>query len=157
MSGVIVLVIRILLAMALYAFLGWAMWTIWVDLKRTGLKAGTNKVRVLQLEVKINDQPVVNRSFSKPEVTLGRDPACDIFIDDGAVSARHARLSFHLSQWWIEDLASTNGTNLNNEKLTIATVLTSGDEIKCGQARLAVNLGSDSLRTQLVKTEVGHD
>jgi pSer/pThr/pTyr-binding forkhead associated (FHA) protein len=157
MSGVIVLVIRILLAMALYAFLGWALWTIWQDLNRTGQKAATHKVRVLQLEVRLNDRPVVNRSFTKPEVTLGRDPACDISIDDGAVSARHARLSFHHGQWWIEDLASTNGTNLNNEKLTLATVITNGDEIKCGKALVAVNLGSEALGTQLAKTEVRHD
>jgi len=148
MSGVIVLALRILLAGALYAFLGWAFWTIWQDLKRTGLKSATQKVRLLQLEVQINNSLVTHRSFSKPEVTLGRDPACDIPVNDEAVSARHARLSYHHGQWWIEDLASTNGTILNQEKLTTATVLTNGDEIKCGNARLAVNLGSEAFVLQ---------
>jgi hypothetical protein len=46
---------------------------------------------------------------------------------------------------------------LNNEKLTLATVITNGDEIKCGKALLAVNLGSEALGTQLAKTEVRHD
>ena len=34
MSGPIVLVLRILLALALTDFLGWALWTIWQDLKQ---------------------------------------------------------------------------------------------------------------------------
>lgn len=145
MSGTIVLILRILLALALYVFIGWVIWTIWQDLKRTGSRAETQKVRVLRLEVRLKKRPVIYRSFSQPEVTLGRDPVCDVPLDDEAVSARHARLSFHHGQWWIEDLVSTNGTSLNHEKLTTATVLTSGDEIRCGKARLAVNLGGEAL------------
>ena len=144
MSGTIVLILRILLALTLYVFLGWVMWTIWQDLKRTGSQIATQRIRVLRLEVKLNKKPVVYRSFSQAEVTLGRDPVCDILLDDEAVSARHARLSFHHGQWWIEDLISTNGTSLNNEKLTTATVLANGDEIQCGKARLAVNLGGEN-------------
>ena len=157
MSGPVVLVLRILLALALYLFLGWALWTIWQDLRQTGLQTAAQKVRVLRLEVRIKNRPILFRSFSQPEVTLGRDPACDVPIDDEAVSARHARLSFHHGQWWVEDLVSTNGTSLNYEKLTTATVLTSGDEIKCGKARLTVNLGGEALIPQLSMTEDEHD
>jgi pSer/pThr/pTyr-binding forkhead associated (FHA) protein len=157
MSGPIVLVLRILLALALYSFLGFALWTIWQDLKRTGLQSASQKVRILRLEVRVKKQPAIYRSFSQPEVTLGRDPVCDVPIDDEAVSARHARLSYHHGQWWVEDLVSTNGTRLNHEKLTTATVLTNGDEIRCGKARLAVKLGGEAINSHSAATKDGHD
>jgi len=140
MSGPIVLIFRILLALALYAFLGWAFWTIWLDLKRTGSQTGMYKVRTIHLEVRIMNQAPSYRSFSQSEVILGRDQTCDITLVDESVSAYHAKLSFHHGQWWLEDLESTNGTRLNLDKLTTATVVTSGDEIKCGNAQLIVNL-----------------
>jgi pSer/pThr/pTyr-binding forkhead associated (FHA) protein len=140
MSGPIVLVFRILLALALYAFLSWALWTIWLDLKRTGSQTGKYNVRTIQLEVRIMDQTPSYRSFSQSEVILGRDQTCDITIGDELVSAHHAKLSFHHGQWWLEDLESTNGTRLNLDKLTTATVVTSGDEINCGNAQLIVHL-----------------
>lgn len=138
------LVLRLLLALALYVFLGLILWTIWLDLKRTGLQAATHKVPAIRLDVRTENRAPVYRSFSQPEVTLGRDPACDLSFDDEAVSARHAKLSFHHGQWWLEDLKSTNGTKLNHEKLTTATVLMSGDEIKCGKVRLAVSLDREA-------------
>jgi len=141
MSGLIVLGLRILLALALYGFLGWALWTIWIDLKNTGLQAEVYKVRTIHLDVEIKGQPPFLRSFSQSEVILGRDQACDIKLDDESISANHAKLSFHQGQWWLEDLESTNGTTLNGDKLTTATVVTSGDEIKFGNANIIVEPG----------------
>jgi pSer/pThr/pTyr-binding forkhead associated (FHA) protein len=148
MSGPIVLIFRILLALALYAFLGWALWTIWLDLKRAGSQTGIYKVRTIHLEVRIMNQAPSYRSFSQSEVILGRDQTCDITLGDESVSAHHAKLSFHHGQWWLEDLESTNGTRLNLDKLTTATVVTSGDEIKCGNAQLIVNLVDKSATPQ---------
>ncbi len=145
MSGLIVLVFRILLALALYGFLGWTLWTIWLDLKSTGLQAEKYKGRTIRLEVRIKRQAPFFKTFSQSEVILGRDTICDITLDDESVSAHHAKLSFHHGQWWLEDLESTNGTRLNLDKLTTATVVTSGDEIKCGHAQLIVNLSGKSL------------
>jgi pSer/pThr/pTyr-binding forkhead associated (FHA) protein len=142
MSAVIVLGLRILLALALYGFLGLALWTIWLDLRQAGLRATLYKVRTLRLEVRIKDKESFIRSFSQSEIILGRDPICDLPLDDESVSAHHAKLSFHHGQWWIEDLESTNGTRLNLDKLTTPTVVTTGDEIKCGNANLIINPGN---------------
>ena len=143
MSGPLVLILRVLLAAALYAFLGWALWTMWLDLRRVGMRAVSHNIRPIGLEVRFNKQPPSHRTFSQPEVILGRDPGCDVIIEDAAVSAHHARLSFHHGQWWLSDLESTNGTKLNNTKLTTAAVLTGGDVIKFGKARLIVELAID--------------
>jgi len=66
-------------------------------------------------------------------------------VDDEAISARHARWSFHHNQWWLEDLDSTNGTLLNQEKLTMPTVVMSDDEFKCGDTFFIISLTGDIL------------
>jgi len=145
MSGPIVLGLRILLILALYAFLGFTLLTIWQDLKRTGQQAATRKIPAIRLEVQIKRRAAVSQIFSQPEIILGRESVCDVTLDDTTVSARHAKLSYHHGQWWLEDLNSTNGTSLNKEKLTTATVLAPGDEIQCGAACVTVYLGSDAI------------
>lgn len=73
---------------------------------------------------------------------IGRDPQCDILVDDPSMSAQHmvirldkeddeaedAPLSFYL-----QDLATTNGT-LHNGKKIIRQVLTDGDRIEIGDS-----------------------
>ena len=145
MSAPIVLGLRILLILALYAFLGLTLWTIWQDLKRTGQQAAPHRIPAIRLEVQMKKGATVSKIFSQSEIILGREPVCDVSLDDATVSAHHAKLSHHHRQWWIEDLNSTNGTSLNNEKLTTATVLATGDEIQCGQVSVTVNLGGDAI------------
>lgn len=141
MSAVIVLALRLALAVALYGFLGWALITLWRDMQQTSVRLSTRKVPPIGLTLK-NVQDSVQRSFQQSEVTLGRDPASDVPLNDETVSARHARLSYHHGQWWLEDLGSMNGTLLNAARLTTPTVVTDGDLIECGQAAVRVSLGA---------------
>lgn len=143
MSGPIVLVLRVLLAASLYAFLGWALWLMWQELNRTSNRLARRRVPAIRLEVRTKKGNQTPRAFTQPEIIVGRDPLADVTIADQAVSLRHALLSFHHGQWWLDDLGSTNGTRLNRVQLTGSTVLTNGDEIKCGQARLVVRLTPD--------------
>ena len=143
MSGTVVLVLRVFLALTLYVFLGLALWAIWQDLKRTSQRAAAQPVPAINLQILYKSGPPLNREFSQSEVILGRDPKCDLSIDDEAISAQHAEFSFHHGQWWLRDLNSTNGTRLNRTKLNIATVLATGDEIKCGKVKVLVNLGHE--------------
>jgi hypothetical protein len=46
------------------------------------------------------------------ETVIGRDPDCDIVLDDDRVSRRHARLAFADGAWQLSDLDSKNGTCL---------------------------------------------
>ncbi len=157
MSGTLVLVLRILLAAALYLFLGLTLWMIWQDLRRAGYQAMRPRVPALRLEVRTREAEPFYRVFSQPEVTLGRDPICELQVEDEAVSARHAKFSFHHGQWWIEDLHSTNGTSLNSIRLTTATVLADGDEIRCGKAILRIQLSTDTMIQQPTKAEEQND
>ncbi len=157
MSGPLVLVLRVLLAIALYLFLCLTLWLIWQDLKRAGFEVARPKVPPLRLQIQSPGTRTIFRAFSQPEITLGRDPVCELRLDDEAVSARHAKLSFHHGQWWIEDLHSTNGTNLNNGSVRTATVLTDGDEIQCGKALLIVRLNMEPTIPQATRPEEQHD
>jgi hypothetical protein len=43
---------------------------------------------------------------------LGREPGCDLVVDDERVSRRHARLWYDEGSWLLADLASKNGVSI---------------------------------------------
>ena len=142
MSGVIVLSLRVILAACLYAFLGWILFISWKELQKLGVNLAARKPPTLNLSIQRTGTNTIYRVFQQSDVSIGRDPACDVCLDDDAVSGRHARLSYHHGQWWIEDLRSMNGTRLNQAPLEVPTVVTSGDQIECGHTALIVGIGT---------------
>lgn len=67
------------------------------------------------------------------EITLGRDPACTISIDDDTyISQLHLRMYDYEGQPMLEDLGSTNGTFHNGNKILGAKLLHPGDRIQVG-------------------------
>ncbi|WP_336296533.1 FHA domain-containing protein FhaB/FipA [Corynebacterium pygosceleis] len=44
------------------------------------------------------------------EILIGRDPHCTFVVGDDSTTRQHARLFRHSDEWFIEDLASRNGT-----------------------------------------------
>jgi len=140
LSGPIILVLRIVSALVLYAFLAYAFWILWRDLRRQSELLTAPQCTPLTLILQSNGEPV-SFHFTSSEVTIGRDPACDCRLDDHTVSAQHARLTYHLNQWWVQDLNSRNGTFLNQELVSEPLVIVSGDQIRCGQAVFQVLLG----------------
>lgn len=145
MSGLIVLALRLLLAIALYGFLAWALVTLWREIQRQSYTLAARRTPGISLTVREGSGPPVIRHFTQPDITLGRDPGCDLPLTDETISTRHVQLKYHHGQWWVEDLASMNGTSLNDITVTMPTVLTSGDEIQCGKTRVLVGLNSDAL------------
>jgi pSer/pThr/pTyr-binding forkhead associated (FHA) protein len=143
MSGTLVLVLRLGMAACLYAFLGWGFFTLWREIRDRGLTLANRKPQPLSLVIHNDHGEILRRTFTQSQVTLGRDPACELCLEDDAISARHIRLSYHHNQWWAEDLGSTNGSRLNQSPLAVPTVLTSGDQIECGRAAIIVSIGAD--------------
>lgn len=139
MSGFVVLILRIFLAIALYAFLGWALYTIWQDLRVHTLVLASQKAPAITL-TRIGMDEFEPASYQKSELFIGRDQSASVPVMDETVSARHARLVYRHNQWWIEDLKSTNGTFLNEEPVQTMTVLVSGDEIRVGQTVMRVDI-----------------
>ncbi len=137
MSATVLLLLRLVLTAALYAFLGYALLILWRDLQRQKEALSSQQVPEIELLVAVGEATHTHQ-FNDPEVILGRDPLCDCTLQSETVSSRHARLSYHHGQWWLEDLGSKNGTYLNNESVTEPTVVTDGDRFNCGEATLTI-------------------
>lgn len=143
MSGPIVLALRLIAAVALYGFLGWALYLLWRDVQRQGQALANRRVPGISLMIRHENSAPLIKHFFQSEIIFGRDPGCDIPLTDDTVSTRHAKLTYHHNQWWLEDLASTNGTTLNEIIVDMPTVITSGDEIMCGSTHLTISLSEN--------------
>lgn len=137
MDAVFFLAIRILITLALYAFAGWAVFVIARDLKHQGELL--EKRLPAPIILRVQGGPPV--TFTRPSVSVGRDPGCDLCIDDLTVSSQHARFSYHHQQWWLEDLGSKNGTFLLDEKLSTPVVVTASDQVRFGQVAVDLDIG----------------
>ena len=139
MTGVAVLIIRALITLTLYVFLGTALYIIWQDLRAKSELARSAQIPPITISP-ILEGEVNALEFVNSEVILGRDTSCNFSIQDETISSRHARFSFHHNQWWLEDLNSTNGTYLNDDRVFTPTVVISGDEVRCGQIELKISI-----------------
>ena len=143
MIATVVLILRLVLAIALYAFLGWALLTLLQELKQQGNKLALQKQPGLVLYMNSDQGKEILRRFSQSEIIIGREANCDLSVMDETLSAHHARLKYHHGQWWLEDLNSTNGTILNDEKLTTPAVVITGDQFKCGNTFFGIRVELD--------------
>ena len=69
--------------------------------------------------------------------TLGRGPSADFVLDASLLSRLHCRVSVEDDQLIVEDLGSTNGTFVNDRRVT-CVVLNEGDRLRLGRLRLIV-------------------
>jgi pSer/pThr/pTyr-binding forkhead associated (FHA) protein len=67
---------------------------------------------------------------------IGRGPEAAIRLDDDYVSTRHARIGVSGDTWYVEDLGSTNGTYIGNQRLTQATAIQLGTQVRIGKTTL---------------------
>jgi hypothetical protein len=68
-------------------------------------------------------------------VVIGRSRECDVRLTDANVSRRHAEIRHEDDEFWIVDLGSTNGTELNGERIDRAR-LADRDRITLGSTDL---------------------
>ena len=77
---------------------------------------------------------------------IGRAYDTPIFLDDRAVSMRHAAIRYELKddkmQFMLYDLASRNGTFLNDKAIHVAAVK-DNDRIRIGETELAFKMVGD--------------
>jgi hypothetical protein len=77
----------------------------------------------------------VRHEIDKRRVVLGRSKDCDLQLVDPNVSRRHAELRQEGSAYWLIDLDSTNGSQVNGRR-TARAKLESGDTITVGSTNL---------------------
>jgi pSer/pThr/pTyr-binding forkhead associated (FHA) protein len=66
-------------------------------------------------------------------VLIGRADDSTLVLTDDYASTRHARLSHHGADWYVEDLGSTNGTYLDRDKVTTAVRVPIGTPVRIGK------------------------
>ena len=75
------------------------------------------------------------------EVTAGRHPDSDIFLDDVTVSRRHAVFRRTSDGYLVADVGSLNGTYVNRDRID-EVLLSGGDEVQIGKYRLVYFTGT---------------
>jgi len=90
----------------------------------------------------ILNQGMAGRTFELniERTTVGRVEDNTLQIADGSVSSHHAEIILRGTDIVVRDLGSTNGTFINNEKIT-ETVLKSGQTLRFGQVELKIDDG----------------
>jgi len=77
-------------------------------------------------------------------ITLGRSSDNDLaYPDDPVLSRRHLVFGSNGSNWYVEDLNTTNGTLVNGLRLAGRQELTVGDTISAGRLTLAFGVSDD--------------
>jgi len=110
-----------------------------------------------KLILKFKDSVISEYELDQEETTIGRKPENDIHIDNLAVSGRHARVLKIGSKIILEDLGSTNGTFVNNKRIT-KHVLKHGDNVLIGKHTLTfVEIAEDIQSQPEVKSEESMD
>jgi two-component system cell cycle response regulator len=68
----------------------------------------------------------------KPSYLVGRESDVDLVIPRSSVSRSHARVTLdEEGAWWVQDLGSTNGTFVNEERV-VSRLLSDGDQVRFG-------------------------
>jgi two-component system cell cycle response regulator len=81
--------------------------------------------------------PELGRSVELGNVPLeiGRDQDCAVTLTSDGVSRKHARVQLIFALYFVTDLGSTNGTFVNEQRVSMAQ-LNDGDQIRMGEAVL---------------------
>jgi hypothetical protein len=77
-------------------------------------------------KITLGDQPIL----------IGRADDSTLVLTDDFASSRHARLTNRSGQWYVEDLGSTNGTYLDQQRVQGPLLISPGQPIRIGQTVL---------------------
>jgi pSer/pThr/pTyr-binding forkhead associated (FHA) protein len=103
--------------------------------------------------VSLDDNLIKVVPLNKDRMTLGRRPYNDIVVDNLAVSGEHAALQVIGHDYFIEDLNSTNGTYINEQKVK-RQILKNGDTIEIG--KYAIRYVQDGASSQSATLSAGN-
>jgi hypothetical protein len=88
-----------------------------------------------KLVIKLNDEVQDHVEIKQGDMKIGRKPGCDVVLDNLAVSGEHANIFTIGEDSFIQDLNSTNGTFINNKRIT-KHHLRNGDQVMIGKHTL---------------------
>ena len=101
------------------------------DRKAAAKVAGVSALKIVE--------PPEHRGTSYPvsdEMTVGRAAGCAVSLDDTFASQLHARIFRRESEYYVEDLGSTNGTYLNRKRVHGPVPIRKNDRLQVGNTVL---------------------
>ena len=75
-------------------------------------------------------------TLGEQAILIGRADDSTLVLTDDFASSRHARLTNRGGQWYVEDLGSTNGTYLDQQRVQGPLLVGPGQPIRIGQTVL---------------------
>jgi len=75
-------------------------------------------------------------TLGEQAILIGRADDSTLVLTDDFASSRHARLTNRNGQWYVEDLGSTNGTYLDQQRVQGPLLVSPGQPIRIGQTVL---------------------
>jgi predicted component of type VI protein secretion system len=96
------------------------------------------KVRLVVLTPGKQEGKVV--PIPQGEFHIGRDPECQLRPTNPVVSKRHCTLLTRGEQFFVVDLKSTNGTYVNDVRISGERELAEGDQLKIGPLHFCVHI-----------------
>jgi pSer/pThr/pTyr-binding forkhead associated (FHA) protein len=100
-----------------------------------------------KLVIKLNGKALDQVELKQGDVKIGRKSGCDVVLDHPTVSGEHASVSTAGNDSFIQDLNSTNGTFIENKRVT-RQQLRDGDVVMVGQYALVYVDESSGLTQQ---------
>jgi hypothetical protein len=115
--------------------LGAALWAaVWAAASGSWHRA----VRAVDRWTRKTPLPLMLPAGPQLRFTIGREPACDLTLEDLTVSRWHASLMHADGSWLLADLGSTNGTRLNGWRVNMPTPVAPGDYVSFGAATFVI-------------------
>ncbi len=131
-------VLNLVIIAVVYFIIFYALKIMYKDTKSVGKSKKKIKRAITGLEViESGDNSNLRRGGVIPiseELTIGRNSENMVILEDKYVSSHHTKIFLRNNEYILEDLGSTNGTFINNQKVTSRVILGSGDKIKVGSA-----------------------
>lgn len=154
MPAIVITLMQGLLLLLLYLFIARAVRAVLRDVSTAGpaprAAAGRRREPKAADRSGANRTPpgqlVVHRADSRPQVVplngapvvFGRSGDATVQLADPYTSERHARVHHDGDAWLVTDLGSTNGTFVNQVKITRPTPLAAGDQLGIGRTVVEV-------------------
>ena len=100
------------------------------------------------LRLHLDAQPPIE--VPAPRALLGRDRACEIFLDDRSISRRHVAFELRGEAWALVDQGSVNGVFLDGKRVSDVP-LVDGQTLRVGSLGFRVEVEPDVPQTVLIQ------
>ncbi len=101
----------------------------------SNLNHHTDLSKTLHIVVIVSGRIIAQHAFNQQEISIGRSKQSDLFLDNISVSRQHAKIKFIDNEFFIEDLNSSNGIYIKDQRV-VKSQLNPNDIVKLGKFHL---------------------